>query len=580
VAWPKSPPTGPQSAKNLAKPWDTFEPGPIWTGALKGMQPERKPSFLSLEESLRSSGMEKELNRLLGEVKPEVRDAILTSKLGASEILALIIERQAHWSRGTTPLAHDRIVELFKQEGRLDLLERAKQTASREQVRELEAGRMSGAEVTALVREHELHHEMDILYIGGGAAGIGGAREAEKLGLKPLILEYEANLGGRVKTVVSKAGEVFDVGAAWLMNWAIHPLTPFALKSGFHLVEDGQVTVPHMQGALRPDLAEPYAKAYERLLDLARKGLQSGWTHLSQVMPSDALSKFASRIFTRELGKEPKDLKLSDVVNDGGVTVERNVNVEEGFGRLLSTWGKGVPALTQTKVKEVVQLPDGKVKVVADRNGREEIFFAKEVVLTVAPTALKKIRMGFPPGSGGEQALKTFLEGVQMADAYKKVQLTLDKSVLDLDPRLREAWDGRGLWIPTDKGYDLYVPPHDPRQVVLITSGNAAAAIEGRGPLNQIETERFATDFVQSVLGADAKPIDIQMNKWIQEKEGGSYSAGSAEVRSALAALNQEPGLHLKFAGEALSLENFGSVHGAIATGVEATRRAAGILPG
>jgi monoamine oxidase len=57
----------------------------------------------------------------------------------------------------------------------------------------------------------------EVIIIGGGLAGLTGAFKLQKQGLKPLIIESNNRLGGRIYTK-SMNGEQFELGATWVFE--------------------------------------------------------------------------------------------------------------------------------------------------------------------------------------------------------------------------------------------------------------------------------------------------------------------------------------------------------------------------
>ena len=75
---------------------------------------------------------------------------------------------------------------------------------------------------------------VNMIVVGGGAAGLAAAAAAEQAGLSCQLLEAQARLGGRVRTVPLPTGGVFDEGAQ-MVNGDMHGVLAIAARAGLHL---------------------------------------------------------------------------------------------------------------------------------------------------------------------------------------------------------------------------------------------------------------------------------------------------------------------------------------------------------
>ena len=76
-----------------------------------------------------------------------------------------------------------------------------------------------------------MNSEFDIAIIGGGAAGIGAARELAASGRSTLLLEATSRLGGRAWTY-EIAGQRLDLGCGWLHSGDRNSWTRIAEEAG------------------------------------------------------------------------------------------------------------------------------------------------------------------------------------------------------------------------------------------------------------------------------------------------------------------------------------------------------------
>ena len=75
---------------------------------------------------------------------------------------------------------------------------------------------------------------VNVVVVGGGAAGLAAAVAAEEAGLTCQLLEAQERLGGRVRTVPLATGGVFDEGAQ-MVNGDMQGVLALAARGGLHL---------------------------------------------------------------------------------------------------------------------------------------------------------------------------------------------------------------------------------------------------------------------------------------------------------------------------------------------------------
>ena len=73
--------------------------------------------------------------------------------------------------------------------------------------------------------------EVEVVIVGGGAAGIAAARRLREAGVDALIVEARSRLGGRAWSLEA-AGFPIDLGCGWLHSAERNPWTPIARGAG------------------------------------------------------------------------------------------------------------------------------------------------------------------------------------------------------------------------------------------------------------------------------------------------------------------------------------------------------------
>ncbi len=74
-------------------------------------------------------------------------------------------------------------------------------------------------------------HEVEVIVIGAGTAGITAAKELTEYGVSFVILEATDRIGGRVRDG-DFDGKHIEYGAHWLHDLDANPLWPFAQQVG------------------------------------------------------------------------------------------------------------------------------------------------------------------------------------------------------------------------------------------------------------------------------------------------------------------------------------------------------------
>ena len=73
--------------------------------------------------------------------------------------------------------------------------------------------------------------EVEVVIVGGGAAGIAAARRLREAGVEALLVEARSRLGGRAWSLEA-AGFPIDLGCGWLHSAERNPWTPIAEAQG------------------------------------------------------------------------------------------------------------------------------------------------------------------------------------------------------------------------------------------------------------------------------------------------------------------------------------------------------------
>jgi hypothetical protein len=77
--------------------------------------------------------------------------------------------------------------------------------------------------------------DVDVAVIGGGAAGLAAARRLHDSGIRCLVIEARARLGGRAWTVTDASGYALDLGCGWLHSADRNPWSTIAHAQGLRI---------------------------------------------------------------------------------------------------------------------------------------------------------------------------------------------------------------------------------------------------------------------------------------------------------------------------------------------------------
>ena len=406
--------------------------------------------------------------------------------------------------------------------------------------------------------------EIDVLIIGGGAAGIGAARRLANTGLVTRVLEASARLGGRACTH-EIAGLALDLGCGWLHS---------ADRNGWVEV------------------------ARERRIDIDRSkaawGAQFRNLDFSPAEQSEAWSAFDS--WTKRLSKSPPPsdsaadaLEPHQKWNDhiraiagyiSGATLERlsavdyaaydeassedNWRARTGYGALIAQGYPANVALSLATPVESLAIDTGFVKAIT----RAGDIRARAVILTVSTAVL----------AGDTLRLPTALD--PWRDAARRLPLGLNEKLF-----LEIHGDA-----PFEDETHVTGNPRDPMTASYYIRPFGWPVIEcyfGAARAQRLCEDgleagfAFAIDQLVRLFGSDVRPTlrPLLGSNWARmPRIGGAYSyalPGHANARKALA---QPFDGRVFFAGEATSDVDFSTAHGALDSGVRAATEAIAAL--
>jgi monoamine oxidase len=401
--------------------------------------------------------------------------------------------------------------------------------------------------------------DVEVVVVGGGAAGIAAARRLHEAAIDCLIVEARPRLGGRAWTVHDASGFALDLGCGWLHSADRNPWVEIAEQQGASI---DKTPPPWMRRgpaigfspAQQEDFGKASAAFFARLEEIAQ--------HEPDVPASAALEPgckwngLINAMSTYISGAEWDRVSAKDFDRYGDTGV--NWRVVEGLGTVVNTYAVGLPRMLDCRVVGI----DHRGKRLQIETARG-VIAANQVIVAVPASLLAEERLTFTPALPQKvQAAQGLPLGVD------------DKFFIALDGAEEFEKDAR-VFGHIDRaataGYHLR--PFGRPLIEAYFGGRLAAELEVSGDDAFFD---FAVAELVNLFGsAFAQRLrPIRVHRWgLDPCSLGSYSfavPGSADCRQTLAAPVDD---RVFFAGEACSVSDFSTAHGAWRTGVAAAEQ-------
>jgi monoamine oxidase len=397
-----------------------------------------------------------------------------------------------------------------------------------------------------------------IVIVGAGAAGIAAGMRLREHGIPALIVEARARVGGRAHTDASTLATPVDMGCGWLHSADINPWTTYARTHGFDVIEHDPIWRHRVGARLTTDEEQArWTAAWERNEALIAASVQSGKDlAVSDVVPHDDFRPLWDAIMTWLMGSDSESVSCMDF--DRYADSNRNWPVRQGLGSVIAHAATGLDIRLQTEVTAI----DWSGPHVSLQTNRGSIA-CDSVIITVPTTVLANDSIRFYPTL--PSVYGEAFAGIPLGVA-NKVFFTMDGA---LPYPGTTNFVGSNL---TARTGSYAVRPNGGDVLLAYFGGTLARELEVRG-----ELESFAREELQSIFGADfiRRMRRSIHSEWVTDRfAAGSYSValpGKAHLR---AQLNEPVGEKLYFAGEANSLDHFGTIHGAWESAVATVEKA------
>ena len=404
---------------------------------------------------------------------------------------------------------------------------------------------------------------VDILIVGGGAAGIAAARRLAGEPRSVLLLEAADRLGGRAFTR-SLAGQPLDLGCGWLHSADRNPWVELAEAEGWTIDKTPPAWREQWQeiGFSKIEQREALA-AFEAFDKRLREQSPSSDRASDALEPECRWNAWLEALSGYINGSELGCLSIADYLAYEDSDSDVNWRLPNGYGALIAAAGADLPARLGAAVATI----DRRAAPLR-ATGSWGAVTADRIIVAVPTSVLAQERLRFDPPLPGK------------AEAAADLPLGLaNKAFLELDRPEPFEPDTQLMGDPNDPATgSYYLRPFGRSVIECFFGGAGARGLEAEG-------EGAAADFaiaqLVGLLGSDIRRrlTPLAETRWGSDPLfGGSYShalPGKADARARLASPVEN---RIFFAGEACSASDFSTAHGAHATGVAAAEAAVASL--
>jgi monoamine oxidase len=408
-------------------------------------------------------------------------------------------------------------------------------------------------------------HEIDVVVIGAGAAGVAAARRLAAAQVPALVLEARARVGGRAWTLREPSGLALDLGCGWLHSadeneWA-------AIAPTLGLTVDH--TPPPWGGRGRRTIGFPSAAqeefraASERFFARIDAAAEDPVDRAASdfLEPGSPWNPLLNAVGNYISGGELDSVSARDLAlyHDTGT----NWRVTEGYGALVAAYAAPLDVRLDCPVT-VIDHSGPRLRVATPRGD----ISARAAIVAVPASILASEAVRFAPSLPDKRAAADALP-LGLAD---KLFLRVDApETLPIESRLFGTLDQSSTG-------SYHLRPFGRPVIECYFAGRLAWELEREG---ERAFARVAVDQLANHLGGDIRKRlhPIAATAWGRDPHAlGSYSYARPGQTDAGRVLATPVDDRLFFAGEACSTHDFSTAHGAYRTGVAAANSVAKLL--
>ena len=391
-------------------------------------------------------------------------------------------------------------------------------------------------------------HEIDVVVIGAGAAGIAAARRLAAAHVSCALVEARDRVGGRAFTLPGEFA--LDLGCGWLHSADENDWAVLAQTLGFALNDYPPPWArPALEGNFSAAEQKEYWAAWRSFYERVEAAEDKDIPLSGCFEPGNPFNPMLGAVITYANGAEAEKITTREyaLYHDSG----QNKRIERGYGALITAYAAGLNVQLDCPVT-LIDHAGKRLRIVTPRGE----FLARAAIVATPPGVIANETLRFSPALPAKaEAAHALPLGV--AD---KVFLRIDRpDDLPIDTRVWGAMTTHETGSYTLRAFG--------RPVIEGYFGGAfAASLEG-------EIAPFAIEQICSALGNDlAKRLTpIAESAWAHDPWSlGSYSYAGLGAAAARATLAEPVDARLFFAGEHCSPRDFSTAHGAYRTGVRA----------
>jgi monoamine oxidase len=400
--------------------------------------------------------------------------------------------------------------------------------------------------------------DADVLIVGAGPAGLAAALALESSGHSVIHLEARNRIGGRTHTLDIGPHKAVDVGAHWLHASRANPLAREAKRLGIVLSSSDQWPIV-MDGDMRLN-AWRQMKLWRawRKIDNGIVRLANNPAGLSAQRAVDQTNRW--QVLAGELhGNHACGTALNtvDATDFSNALDSEDRFVEGGYGALVAAAGRTVSPRLGVTVQRVAHMADG-VRVETTAGA----VTARTMIITIPTTLIANGSISFEPGlpEGHVEAAYDLPHG-----AYERLVFTL--------------------------GNDPFSQEHD-RAIILLNQANKAFYLLAGGGGSGVHFADFGGDDARTLATQDMNAMAECVKNWLNTHLGaavattltplyatcwsadplslGGWSVARPGKSHARVALQEPIANRIWFAGEATSVQQWGTVGGAWLEGMRA----------
>ena len=409
-----------------------------------------------------------------------------------------------------------------------------------------------------------MNDDFDFVIIGGGAAGIGAQRALAASGRSTLLLEATSRLGGRAWTY-EIGGQRLDLGCGWLHSGDRNAWTRIAEEAG--VVVDRRPAkwgVQHRHLGFSPSEKKAASAAFDAWLTRLSDDPPPSDCAADALPPGGEWNSYVETIGGFISGARLERISVTDYLTYDEASTWSNWRVPTGLGDLIvASLPVGAAVRLSTPAEAIEIEPEG--VAIATPGGRVR---AKTAILTVSTAVLAGGAIKLP------RALDAWREAASVLPLGRNEKLYLE--VVGDSPFAAETHVLGNPRDPRTAAY--YIRPFGGTAIECFFGGEGAEMIAESGPAAGFD---YAIDQLVALFGGEARRTlrPLVASCWTRATRiGGGYSyalPGRAEARHELARPYDD---RLFFAGEATSVQDFSTAHGAHDSGVRAAEEALAAL--